>query len=233
MSPLALAALLCLAQAEEAPPAEAPPPAAEGSEPAPPAAQPGAVVTPRAPPPATKGADEAARYLQKYSTIPEHERGHEQTTMKLRFGKVEFNPVLPPDDLDFDMWVKAPEAEQGKLLAHRFLRELCSGDAAGALRLSGFPFQLEERRVDRPEDLKADWSVRLRKKRTDLWTIYDVEVLSPAEMEKKYGKPPSRLASWSWRAPKTQVAVANVSGHAVVLLLRQVGATWQIVGFHD
>jgi hypothetical protein len=52
-------------------------------------------------------------------------------------------------------------------------------------------------------------------------------------MEKKYGKPPARLSSWAWRQPNTFVAVGNLSGHATILLLHQVGAAWQVIGFHD
>jgi hypothetical protein len=28
-------------------------------------------------------------------------------------------------------------------------------------------------------------------------------------------------------------AVGNLSGHATIVMLRQAGAAWQVVGFHD
>jgi len=97
----------------------------------------------------------------------------------------------------------------------------------------GLPFMLEDRRIDRADELRSEWVKNLRAKRTDLLVLYDVELLTPPEMEKKYGAPPRRLSGWSWRSANTSLAVGNLSGHAMVLLLRPVGAAWQIVGFHD
>ena len=77
------------------------------------------------------------------------------------------------------------------------------------------------------------WTRSLRSRRTDLLKLYSVEILTPAEMEKKYGKPPARLSAWPLKSGTTFVAVANLSGHAAIVLLRQAGAAWQVVGFHD
>jgi hypothetical protein len=99
--------------------------------------------------------------------------------------------------------------------------------------LSGFPFQLEDRRLATPEELFGELLKNLRSKRTDLLTLYDVEILSPADMEKKYGKPPSRLRDLQWHGQHTWVAVGNVSGHAAVAVVKLDSLRWTVVGYHD
>ena len=126
-----------------------------------------------------------------------------------------------------------PELEQVRTMARMFMTQLIAGDARGVTQLAGFPFQLEDRKLTTPEELHREWLKNLRPKRTDLLSLYDVEILSPSEMEKKYGRPPARVAALPWRAPNTYVAVANVSGHAAVLVLRQYGVNWQVVGYTD
>jgi hypothetical protein len=97
---------------------------------------------------------------------------------------------------------------------------LLSGDARGAAGDLIFPFQLEDKRYNTPEELVAAWVKQLRQKRTDLVTLYDIEVLSLAEMEKKYGKAPARLGLSNLKDPDIYAAVGNLSGRAAVLLFR-------------
>jgi hypothetical protein len=113
--------------------------------------------------------------------------------------------------------------------------DLISGDARGLVLLSGYPFQLEDRRLEMPDELHKEWLKNLRSKRTDLLTLYDLEVLTPSEMEKKYGKPPARLGSLPLRAPRTYVVVANLSGHAAIAVFRPGtnALAWQMVSYHD
>ena len=111
---------------------------------------------------------------------------------------------------------------------------ILAGDARALVLLSAFPFQLEDRRLELPDELHKEWLKNLRAKRTDLMTLYDVEVFTPTEMEKKYGKPPARLSALPWKAPKTYVAVGNLSGHAAVAVFRMhPTGRWQLVGYHD
>jgi hypothetical protein len=107
-----------------------------------------------------------------------------------------------------------------KTVARHILENLLTGDARGTAGGLLYPFQLEDKRYNSPEELVAAWVKQLRVKRTDLITLYDVEVLSMPEMEKKYGKPPARLGLGSLRDPDIYVAVGNLSGHAAVLLFR-------------
>ena len=119
--------------------------------------------------------------------------------------------------------------EAGYLFDH-----LLTGDVRGSLNLLSFPFQLEDKRFEVPETLVAAWVKELRNKRTDLITLYGIEVLPYAEMEKKYGKPPARLGVIIPKGTEVYAAVANLSGHAAVILYRQnQEADWRAFAYTD
>ncbi|HEX5749145.1 MAG TPA: hypothetical protein VFZ09_23080 [Archangium sp.] len=123
--------------------------------------------------------------------------------------------------------------EQVRDEARYLVGYLLTGDVRSTVPMLSFPFQLEERRFDAPEPLVVTWVKELRNKRTDLVTLYDVEVLPYAEMEKKYGKPPARLGINIPRGTEVYAAVANLSGHAAVLLYRQDGEGWKAFAYTD
>ena len=141
--------------------------------------------------------------------------------------------MVPSGDIDVAKYRELSEGDQAKVIARDFLSDLLSGNATGAASRCGVPFMLEDHRFEHAEELRTEWARHLRGKRTDLLSVYDLEVFTPAEMEKKYGRPPPRLSSWSWRSQGVLVVVANVSGRAAVLLMRPFGAVWQVVGYHD
>lgn len=184
-------------------------------------------------PPRPKGADEVARKIKRLGELPQPERDKLVAQLRKEYGASDINPILPPGDLDLQRFSELSAVDQARVTARHFFTDLIAADTPGMLAHCGLPFMMEDRRIDRAEDLRSDWVKSLRSKRTDLLVLYDVEVLSPAEMEKKYGTPPRRLSSWGWRGANAYLAVGNLSGHAMVLLLRPVGAAWQIVGFHD
>lgn len=246
MKPFAL--LLSAVLAQETPePAPTPSPApVEDSAPAsapattaPAVATPAAVTTPAteavAPSAASRprGVDQVLRQLKRIKELPPAERQKAAEQLRKEFGNADVNPILPPGDLDLDRYADLPSVDQARVTARHFFSDLIAADSQGMLAHCGLPFAMEDRRIDRADELRAEWIKSLRAKRTDLLVLYDIELLTPAEMEKKFGPPPRRLSSWSWRAPNTYLAVANLSGHAAVLLLKPVGAAWQIIGFHD
>jgi hypothetical protein len=116
--------------------------------------------------------------------------------------------------------------------ARYLLSYLLTGDVRSTLPMLSFPFQLEERRLDTPESLVVTWVKQLRQKRTDLITLYDVEVLPYAELEKKYGKPPARLGALPTRG-EVYAAVANLSGRAAVILYRRNSEGWKAFAYTD
>jgi hypothetical protein len=180
-----------------------------------------------------RGADEVLRVLRKLDELAPTERQKALDSLRSEYGKVESNPVLPPEDVDLGRYLALAAADQARVTARHFVSDLLAADASGLLAHCGLPFFLEDRRVDRTEDLRQDWVRSLKSKRTDLLALHDLEILSPQEMEKRHGPPPRRLAAWGWKSPGVVLAVAHLSGHAVVLLLRPVGAAWQVVGYHD
>lgn len=226
---------LCLALSQD--PAEAPPPEATPAPETAPA--PGAEGEPAAAPVAPsgparpKGADEVKALVAKLPNMKPEERAAAIEQISKMFGQVESNPVLPTGDIDLDKYLGLKPEEQAEVVARGFFTDLIAADTARLLSRAGYPFFLEARRVDRAEELRTQWGKSLRSRRADLLKLYSVEIFQPADMEKKYGKPPPRLSSWPWRQPNTLVAVGNLSGHATIVLLHQVGAAWQVVGFHD
>jgi hypothetical protein len=104
--------------------------------------------------------------------------------------------------------------------ARAIFENLLLGDVRSFAEELLYPFQLEDKRYATAPELVAAWVKQLRQKRTDLVTLYGIEVLSLAEMEKKYGKAPARLGLGALREPELYAAVANLSGHPAVLLFR-------------
>ncbi|RYZ32900.1 MAG: hypothetical protein EOO72_14915 [Myxococcaceae bacterium] len=117
----------------------------------------------------------------------------------------------------------------------RFLfQSLLTGDVRTASAELTYPFQLEDKRFNTPEELVQTWVKQLRARRTDLVTLYDIEVLPLTEMEKKYGKPPARLGLDPRALKDTWAAVGNLSGHAAIFLFRNGSdLRWQAFAYTD
>jgi hypothetical protein len=128
--------------------------------------------------------------------------------------------TAPTPEAPAELDAEGYRRQQVKQEARFILDNLLTGDAKTAASELLYPFQLEDKRYATPEELVAAWVKQLRVKRTDLITLYDIEALSLAEMEKKYGKPPARLGLGSLKDPDIYVAVCNLSGHAAILLFR-------------
>lgn len=116
----------------------------------------------------------------------------------------------------------------------RFLfQSLLTGDVRTASNELLYPFSLEAERYATPEELVAAWVKQLRMKRTDLITLYDVEVMPLEAMEKKYGKAPARLGL-DLRNPKdVWTAVGNLSGRPAVLVYRQYRDEFRAFAYTD
>ena len=114
-----------------------------------------------------------------------------------------------------------------------FFALLLTGDVRALSHRLDLPFQLEGRRFTDNEALVTEWVHSLRQRRTDLVTLYDLEVLTPDEMERKHGAPPKRLGTLDYRTPNTYVAVANLSGHAAVAVFRISQGSVKAVAYTD
>jgi hypothetical protein len=117
--------------------------------------------------------------------------------------------------------------------ARTFFADLLASDVRGAVAESAVPFMLEQRRISTAEELHSEWVKSLRLKRTDLMTLYGIEILTPAEMEKRFGHPPQRLAAFPYREANTLIAIANLSGHAAIALVRRSVGGFRVVGYTD
>lgn len=125
------------------------------------------------------------------------------------------------------------DAPQVMARAKQFFADLIAGNPAALVEQSAVPFYLENRKITQSRELLQEWTRSLSRKRTNLLVLYGIEVLTPTDMEKKYGKPPRHLAVLPWRGPDTYLAVANLSGHAAVTIFRRIDGTWRVIGFHD
>ncbi|MBZ4421472.1 hypothetical protein [Myxococcus sp. RHSTA-1-4] len=132
-------------------------------------------------------------------------------------------PSLPPEAHPANQpEVPAEErARQDIQASARFLfQSLLTGDVRSAAGELMYPFQLEDKRYATPEELVVAWLKQLRLKRTDLITLYDIEVLRLEDMEKKYGKAPARLGLDLRNQKDIWAAVGNLSGRPGVFLFR-------------
>lgn len=230
---IALTAQLFLAQEEPAPAPAEPAPAEEGAGEASPAPAPTGSSGGSSSDPAIsamrKVQDELARTATKVRELGGSERAKSIEDIRKR----SVLPVLPPREFDLDSFWGLSDVEQASVIGRAFFEALLSGDAGRVVDFTGLPFMLEDKKIERPDELRSTWAKHLRSKRTDLIGLYGLETLTAAEMEKKYGQPPARLRNWPWRQSQQFLVVGNVSGRAAVVLLRNVGSTWQVIGYHD
>lgn len=128
----------------------------------------------------------------------------------------------------------APQTPDAPMaVARRFFRSLLAGDARGAVQSSAVPFLMEQRTITSSEALFDEWLKSLSGKRPELLTLYGIELLTPAQMEKRFGKPPVRLSAFESQSKSCLFAVANLSGHAAVALLKQTDMGLRVVGYTD
>ena len=159
---------LCLALSQGEPEAPAAEPAAK------PAAEGEPAVTPTAPagPARPKGADEVSRIVAKLPSLKPEERKLALEAIAKQYGQVESNPVLPGDDIDLDKYLGLEPAAQVQVVARGFFTDLIAGETGKLVARAGYPFFMEARRVDRPEELRTQWGKALRSRRTDLLKLF-------------------------------------------------------------
>lgn len=231
---LSLAAPALAQEAQEAPAAAAP-----AAEPAPaPAPAPAAEQAPPAGEPAP-AAEKPVRRRRRQEAAAEAPASTAEAPAPAAQAPGPQAPAPAPAPTVQAPAAPAPAPEPGSLQeglrdeARYLLSYLLTGDVRSTVPMLAFPFQLEERSFDAPETLVVTWVKELRNKRTDLVTLYDIEVLPYAEMEKKYGKPPARLGAIVPRGTEVYAAVANLSGRAAVILYRQTGDGWRAFAYTD
>jgi hypothetical protein len=231
LAPL-LAALLSQAEpapaAAEAPAADPAPAAAPAPAPAGAPAQGG--VRPGTMNSKSVSPQEVTRQLERIKKMSPEESAEAARKLADEFGAMAGvkREVETPETnvLNTEGFAALPEVEQVKIMARIFSAHIVSGDARNLVLLSSFPFQLEDRNLATPEELHTEWLKNLRNKRTDVLTLYGVDVLTPQEMEKKYGRPPPRLARLPLNQPRTFISVNNLSGHAAIVVWRLINSEW-------
>jgi len=130
--------------------------------------------------------------------------------------------------LDADSEVSAVRSQ-----ARTYFADLLAQRIPEVVEQSEIPFYLEGRKVGSRDELASKWAQNLADKRLDLLTLYGIEILTPSEMLKRYGDPPSRLSTLPWRRPRTYLAVANISGRPTIAVFHRSAAGWRVAGFTD
>ncbi len=129
---------------------------------------------------------------------------------------------------------QAKPAKPDQLLAlssRTFYTALLEKNVEILAQLCKAPFFFEGRAVGTDAEMKARWSNLIGGEPLEGVSLYDIELLSLEEMTQKYGKPPDRLRAWSMQG--AIFSVANLSGHATVVMWRKFGDKWLALGFHD
>ncbi len=115
--------------------------------------------------------------------------------------------------------------------ARDFFERLLRRDTEGAVAYCRTPFFFEGKAVNTTDEVRRRWADAINSRAVERLTLYGIEVLTPEQMEAKYGKPPSKLGNWPTRGG--MITVANLSGQAAVMLWKKSGNGWTAIAFHD
>jgi ketosteroid isomerase-like protein len=123
------------------------------------------------------------------------------------------------------------ERTQVARVALAFLDALVAGDPDALAAASADRFSFDgEVRAGR-DAVRRGWREILSRRPGPTPALLDLELLPAADAVARLGPPPVRVAPLAVRG--TWVAVANVSGRAVILFVSRDGARWAVAGLHD
>jgi hypothetical protein len=112
----------------------------------------------------------------------------------------------------------------------RLIDALRSRDLETILLYCKAPFFFEGKQLVTEAEVKKRWEVELSSEQQRR-PLVAIEYFSFDEMVARYGRPPEKLAGWPMR--QGTIVVANIGGHAVVMLWRKGPRGWECVGLHD
>jgi hypothetical protein len=115
--------------------------------------------------------------------------------------------------------------------AHQYYLAILSKNSEKLALLSRAPFFFEGKPVNSESDIKRTWENSLANQPLEGLRLSGVAFYTPEEMAARFGKPPDKLSGWPMKGG--MLSVANLSGHAAIVLWRKNGALWQAFAFHD
>ena len=139
-------------------------------------------------------------------------------------------PALAPEK-KADQKARTVDSDDLATVARAFFTKLLKRDPDGASAYCKPPFYFEGKAANNPDDVRRRWAAALNSRPVERFTLYGIDVMTPEEMEAKYGKPPEKLSGWPMRGG--MITVANLSGQAAVVLWKKNGTTWSAVAYHD
>lgn len=115
--------------------------------------------------------------------------------------------------------------------ARRFVEALLGGRASEVAALCAPTFSFDGRTEKGADAIRVRWAEALAEPGPERATLLDLAVAPAADAQARLGRPPKRIAPLL--LPGTWVAVANVSGRAVVVVFGRQGGGWAATGLHD
>ncbi len=123
-----------------------------------------------------------------------------------------------------------PERVQVAAAARRFLELLLAGRAVELAAACSPTFSFDGRTSGGAEGVRTRWVEVLAARGGEHAVLLDLAVAPAAEAQAQLGKPPKRIASLL--APGSWVAVANLSGRALVIVFARHAGSWLATGIH-
>jgi hypothetical protein len=124
-----------------------------------------------------------------------------------------------------------PEREEVLRAALAFADALVRGDATALGASSAARFSFDGDAVDGREPQVRRWREILGARRAAPAQLRDLRVLPATEAPAALGPPPARIAALL--RPGTWIAIADLSGRAVILFLARDGGRMAVVGMSD
>jgi hypothetical protein len=127
----------------------------------------------------------------------------------------------------------APEGERTQVAraALRFLDALVAGDADALAAACAERFSFDGQVETTREAVLRTWRTHLQRRSGEPAALLDLDLRPSPDAVAHHGPPPARVAALA--RPGSWVAVANVSGRAVVLFLARSAGGWTVAGIHD
>ncbi len=113
----------------------------------------------------------------------------------------------------------------------RFARAMLAHDVDGLVALTPAPFSFDGTSAKSVAEVREHWASLLDRHPLTGVRLYGIEVLPFAGMVQRYGPPPARLANLPLR--QAMVGIANLGGHATLVLWRKRARGWQAFAVSD
>jgi len=125
----------------------------------------------------------------------------------------------------------SPDRVQVAAAAARFFRALLARRPGELAALCAPAFSFDGKIASGADAVRSRWADVVSSRDGAAYALLDLEILSAADAQARYGKPPKRVVALA--APGAWVALANVSGRPTFVFFAREGNAWLATGMHD